>query len=59
MEKYILTPVKDSVNGIISYNTPSNYQGFTFENVTFEFKDGKIIKATSNDNEKINQILEY
>ena len=39
-------------------NTPSNYQGFTFENVTFEFKDGKIIKATSNDNEKINQILD-
>ncbi|RGJ31524.1 aminopeptidase [Fusobacterium varium] len=51
-------PVKDSVNGIISYNTPSNYQGFTFENVIFEFKDGKIIKATSNDNEKINQILD-
>ncbi|WP_130890394.1 aminopeptidase [Fusobacterium ulcerans] len=51
-------PIKDSVNGIISYNTPSNYQGFTFENVTFEFKDGKIIKATSNDNEKINQILD-
>ena len=24
-------PVRDSVNGTISYNTPSNYQGFTFD----------------------------
>ena len=26
-------PVRDSVNGTVSYNTPSPYQGFTFENV--------------------------
>ncbi|HBL50274.1 MAG TPA: aminopeptidase, partial [Firmicutes bacterium] len=35
-------PVKNSVNGKLSYNTPSLYQGFTFENIVFEFKDGKI-----------------
>ena len=51
-------PIRDSVNGVISYNTPSNYQGFIFENVTFTFKDGKIIKVTSNNDEKINQILD-
>lgn len=51
-------PIKDSVNGVISYNTPSNYQGFTFENITFEFKDGKIIRAEANNNEKINHILD-
>ncbi|WP_300453240.1 aminopeptidase, partial [Fusobacterium sp.] len=51
-------PVRESVNGVISYNTPSNYQGFTFENITFEFKDGKIVKATANNSEKINQILD-
>ncbi len=51
-------PVRESVNGVISYNTPSNYQGFTFENITFEFKDGKIVKATANNTEKINQILD-
>lgn len=51
-------PVKNSVNGIISYNTPSEELGFTFENIVFEFKDGKIIKATSNNNEKINELLD-
>lgn len=51
-------PIKDSVNGVITYNTPSNYQGFTYENITFHFENGKIIKATSNNNEKINQVLD-
>lgn len=50
-------PVKDSVNGTISYNTPSVYQGFTYENVTLEFKDGKIIKATANDSERIEKVF--
>ena len=51
-------PVRESMNGIISYNTPSEEQGFTYENIVFEIKDGKIIKATSNDNERINQLLD-
>lgn len=51
-------PVKDSMNGIISYNTPSEEQGFTFENIVFEIKDGKIIKATANNNERINALLD-
>ena len=38
-------PVRESMNGIISYNTPSEERGFTFENIVFEIKDGKIIKA--------------
>lgn len=51
-------PVKDSINGTISYNTATPYQGFTFENVKFTFKDGKIVEASSNNNEKINAILD-
>lgn len=51
-------PVKDTVNGVISYNTPAVYQGYTYENIRFEFKDGKIIKATANNTEKINSILD-
>ncbi len=51
-------PVIDSVNGTITYNTPSVNQGFKFENVSLEFKDGKIIKATSNNNERINKIFD-
>ena len=50
-------PIKNSVNGIISYNTPSVYEGTTFENIVFEFKDGKIVNATSNNTAKLNEIL--
>ena len=52
-------PVKNSVNGILSYNTPSLYSdGFTYENIKFEFKNGKIIDATCNDTNRINKILD-
>ena len=51
-------PVKNSVNGIITYNTPSPYQGRVYNNVSLEFKDGKIINATcSEDNAKLNEIF--
>ena len=51
-------PVRESMNGKISYNTPSNYNGFTYENIVFEIENGKIIKATANDTEKINVVLD-
>ena len=51
-------PVRDSVNGTIQYNAPSIYQGFTFENVCLTFENGKIVKATANDTERINQIFD-
>ena len=51
-------PVKDSINGYLSYNTPSIQGGFTYENIRFEFINGKIENATANDNEKINKLLD-
>ena len=51
-------PIKDSVNGVITYNAPSVENGFKFENVSLTFKDGKIIKATANDTEKVNAIFD-
>ena len=51
-------PVKNSVNGKITYNAPSVENGFKFEKVSLTFKDGKIIEATANDTEKINAILD-
>ena len=51
-------PVRESMNGVISYNTPSEEQGFTYENIRFEIKDGKIIKATANNDERINALLD-
>lgn len=50
-------PVKDSVNGYITYNIPAVYQGYTFENIKLEFKDGKIINATANNTQKINDVF--
>ncbi|WP_239254910.1 aminopeptidase [Listeria ilorinensis] len=51
-------PVRDSINGTLSYNTPSPYQGFVFENVSFTFENGKIIQATANDTDRINRVLD-
>jgi aminopeptidase len=51
-------PVRDSVNGIITYNTPSPRQGFTYENISLGFEDGKIIRATANDTTRINKVFD-
>jgi aminopeptidase len=52
-------PIKNSVNGKITYNTESPYQGSIFKNISFTFKDGKIISATSEGNaEDLNKILD-
>jgi len=50
-------PVRDSVNGVITYNTPAVYQGVTHERIRLEFKNGKIIKATGNETDKLNQVF--
>ncbi|MBL8967423.1 MAG: aminopeptidase [Spirochaetaceae bacterium] len=51
-------PVRDSVEGRITYNTPSEHDGFCFENISFEFRGGKIVKATANDSARINKVLD-
>lgn len=51
-------PVKDSVNGYITYNAPSIKSGLKFENVRLEFEKGKIVKATANYTEKLNEFLD-
>ena len=40
-------PVKESVNGHITYNCPTIYQGKEFNNIRLEFREGKVVKATS------------
>jgi len=51
-------PVKNSINGVIQYNTPTVYGGTRFENVRLVVKDGKIVEATSNDTKALNAILD-
>ncbi len=51
-------PVRDSVNGVIAYNCPSIYRGVTHTGVRLEFKNGKIVKATSNETKKLNEVFD-
>lgn len=51
-------PIRDSVEGVISYNTQTEHDGFTFERIRLEFQKGRIVKASANDSERINRILD-
>ena len=51
-------PVKDSVNGHIHFNVPTIYRGTTFSDIKLTFQSGKIIHATSNNTDKLNDILD-
>jgi aminopeptidase len=52
-------PVIDSIEGVLTYNTPTVYQGDGYDNVRLEFSKGKIVKATCTGNDaKLNKILD-
>ena len=51
-------PVKNSINGKITFNTPQLFEGVLFRDIVLEFKKGRIIKATASDAERLNKILD-
>jgi len=52
-------PVRESINGVIKYNTPSLHEGIVYNDVCLTFENGKIVKATAAAYEdKLNQILD-
>lgn len=51
-------PVRDSVEGYVHFNAPTIYQGGAFDDITLRFSKGKIVEATGNHPQKINQILD-
>src|SRR5258708_5163896 len=51
-------PVKNSIQGMIQFNTPTLYSGTKFENVRLEFKSGKIVNASANNSKRLNDILD-
>ncbi len=51
-------PVKDSVQGHVTFNAPSIYQSTAFDNIRLDFRDGKIVEATSNQTKKLNGVLD-
>lgn len=51
-------PIKDSVEGNISYNAPTLNRGIAFDQVYLEFAKGRIVKATANHTKELNEILD-
>jgi len=51
-------PVRESIEGELTFNTPAVYQGITYENIFFRFEKGKIIEAKANFTDKINEVLD-
>ncbi len=51
-------PVKESVNGFIHFNTPTIYRGMTFNDISLKFENGKIVDATGDKPDKLNEILD-
>lgn len=47
------TPVEDSTNGYISYSFPAIRSGKEVDGIRLWFKDGKVVKATAEKNEKL------
>ncbi|MFQ5648587.1 MAG: aminopeptidase [bacterium] len=50
-------PVRDSVQGTIQFNTASLYRGTAFTDIHLRFENGKIVAASANKTEKLNEIL--
>jgi aminopeptidase len=51
-------PVKNSVEGHVTFNAPTIYQGIGFDGIRLEFHEGKIVSATGNETRKLNKILD-
>ena len=51
-------PVKDSVEGHVTFNAPTLNRGIAFDNVRLEFSSGKVVKATANNTKALNEILD-
>ncbi len=46
------SPVEESINGWVSFNYPAIYQGKSVEGVRLEFENGRVVKASAENNEE-------
>ena len=51
-------PVKTSVEGHVTFNVPSIYQGVAFDSVRLEFRKGRIVATSANNTPALNKILD-
>ncbi len=49
--------MKDSVEGHITFNAPTIYQGTAFDSIRLDFEKGRVVKAIGNNTKKLNEIL--
>jgi len=53
------SPVRDSVEGYVTYNAPTIYQGIAFDGIRLDFSQGKVVKADAGAKTKaLNKILD-
>jgi len=50
-------PVRESVEGHVTYNAPTVYLGTAFDGIKLTFKHGKVVEATSNNTKRLDEIL--
>jgi aminopeptidase len=50
-------PVRNSINGVIQYNTATIFQGVTHEDVRFRFEEGKIVESSSSNSDHLESVL--
>ncbi|HEX6972478.1 MAG TPA: aminopeptidase [Limnochordia bacterium] len=51
-------PVRESVEGYVTFNVTSVYQGTVFEKVRLEFEEGRIVRASASDEERLKAVLD-
>jgi aminopeptidase len=51
-------PVRNSVKGTITYNTPSLYLGTTYNHLSFTFEGGRIVRAEGDPQDRLDALLE-
>ena len=52
-------PVRESVNGVVQFNTVSLYQGTEFKDIRYAIESGRIVEATAGPNtDRLNAILD-
>ena len=51
-------PVRDSVEGEITYNAPTIYQGVSFDRIHLKFEKGRIVHADGSNPQRLNEILD-
>jgi len=56
--EFFTAPVRESVEGVITFNAPTIYQGVPFAGVRLTFQQGRVVEATADRPERLNALLD-